>query len=39
MNHYVAAALLLIAAVVIPLLWIMAGLPYDSRNDRGWWWW
>lgn len=35
MNHYIAAALLLAAAIGIPLLWIAIGLPYSNRPT--WW--
>ena len=38
MTHYITPALLIAAAILIPVLWIYAGLPYDSRNNRGWWW-
>ena len=39
MNHYMAAALLLLAAVGVPLLWVAIGLPINTRNSGGDWWW
>ncbi len=35
MNHYLAAALWMAAAIGIPMLWVAIGLPYRDRPD--WW--
>jgi hypothetical protein len=35
--QYLIAALLLVAAIVFPLIWIYAGLPY-RRGPDDWWW-
>ena len=35
--HYLIAALLLVAAIIFPLIWIYAGLPY-RRGPDCWWW-
>jgi len=38
MNHYLAAALLMLAAIGVPMLWACLGLPVNTRNGGGWWW-
>ena len=35
MNHTLAAALLMAAAILFPILWVAIGLPYRNRPD--WW--
>jgi hypothetical protein len=36
MNHYVAAALWMLAALGVPMLWVALGLPFNPKG--GWWW-
>jgi len=36
MNHYVAAALWMVAAIGVPMLWVALGLPFNNRNDEWW---
>jgi len=35
--HYLIAALLMVAAITFPMLWVCVGLPY--RRGSSYWWW
>ena len=37
MNHYLAAALLMIVAIGFPMMCAALGMKVNPRNDRGWW--
>jgi hypothetical protein len=36
MNHYLAAALLMIAAIGFPMLCVALGMPVNTRYGRWW---
>jgi hypothetical protein len=38
MNHYIAAGLWALAAILIPILWVAVGLPFNRDRSGGWWW-
>ena len=38
MNHYLAAALLMIVAIGFPMLCAALGMKVNTRNNGGWWW-